>query len=103
MFLASSLARAGLGVLALTSLTGCDTLSARFRAREGVDLYHAQDYAGAARKFEEASSLDPRLPVLPLNAGTSHLAMFRQAGGKSPEGQGAATKAISAYEKYLAL
>jgi tetratricopeptide (TPR) repeat protein len=92
-----------MAILALTLVTGCDTLSARFRAREGVDLYHAQDFAGAARKFEEASSLDPKLPVLPLNAGTSNLALFRQAGGKSPEGQSAATKAITSYEKYLTL
>jgi tetratricopeptide (TPR) repeat protein len=85
------------------SLMGCDTLRARFRAREGVDLYHASDFAGAARKFEEASRLDPSLPVLTLNAGTSNLAYFRAAGSKSPEGQGAASKAISAYERYLDL
>lgn len=85
----------------LATMSGCDTLSARFRAREGVDLYHEGKFAEAAVKFEEAVAKDPGLPVLRLNAGTSHLAHFRAVGGKTPEGQKAATKAISAYEKYL--
>jgi Tfp pilus assembly protein PilF len=92
-----------LAFLALTTLSGCDTLSARFRARDGVDLFHAGDFKGAAQKFEEAVQKDPSLPVLRLNAGTAHLAHFRQAGGKSPEGVEAASKAIRAYEKYLEL
>jgi tetratricopeptide (TPR) repeat protein len=92
-----------LGVLGLLVLSGCDTLGARFRAREGVDLYHQADYAGAARKFEEAGRLDPALAVLPLNAGTSNLALFRSLGGKTPEGQSAASKAIASYERYLGL
>jgi tetratricopeptide (TPR) repeat protein len=95
--------RAVLGGFALLLLSGCDALSARFRAREGVDLYHAGDFAGAARKFEEAGRLDPALPVLLLNAGTSNLALFRAVGSKSAEGQAAATKAIGAYERYLDL
>ena len=64
-------------------------------------MYHAADYAGAARKFEEASHLDPGLAVLTLNAGTSSLALFRAVGGKTPEGQTAASNAIHAYERYL--
>ncbi|MBX3231695.1 MAG: tetratricopeptide repeat protein [Labilithrix sp.] len=89
------------GVLALATLTGCGKLSARFRAREGVDLYHEGKYAQAADKFEEAVQKDPNLPVLLLNQGTSSLAYFRQVGGKTPEGQKAATQAIVAYQKYL--
>jgi tetratricopeptide (TPR) repeat protein len=91
------------GIFALATMTGCDTLSARFRAREGVDLYHEGKYAEAASKFEEAVAKDPKLPVLKLNEGTSYLAHFRAVGGKTPEGQKAATKAISAYEEYLEL
>jgi tetratricopeptide (TPR) repeat protein len=89
------------GIAALATMTGCDTLSARFRAREGCDLYHAGKFAEAAEKFDEAVDKDPNLPVLLLNQGTSNLAEFRQVGGKTPEGQKAATKAIAAYEKYL--
>lgn len=89
------------GIALLATTTGCDTLSARFRAREGVDLYHEGKFAEAAVKFEEAVAKDPKLPVLKLNEGTSHLAHFRAVGGKTPEGQQAASKAIGAYEKYL--
>src|SRR5258708_7077882 len=88
-----------IGAVAVLGLvSGCDTLSARFRAREGIDLYRQADYSGAAKKFEEAHRLDPALPVLLLNAGTSNLAVFRAVGRKTPEGQGAATRAISSYE-----
>lgn len=91
-----------LGVCALLLLsTGCDVLSARFKAREGADLYHAGKFDGAARKFDEANRLDPNHPTLLLNTGTTNLALFRNAGSKSPEGQSAATKAIAAYERYL--
>ena len=88
-------------VLLAATTSGCDTLSARFRAREGADLYHEKKFAEAATKFEEAVAKDPGLPVLRLNEGTCHLEHFRAAGGKTPEGQKAATKAISSYEKYL--
>jgi tetratricopeptide (TPR) repeat protein len=88
-------------VATISTSTGCDTLSARFIAREGADLYHEKKFAQAADKFEEAIQKDPKLPVLRLNAGTCHLENFRAAGGKTPEGQKAATKAIAAYEKYL--
>ncbi len=98
---AVSSVRALVVVLLCGFLTGCDTLSARFRAREGVDLYRAGEFAGAASKFEEANKLDPNLPVLLLNAGTSNLAHFRAAGGKSAVGQAAASKAIQSYERYL--
>ena len=87
------------GIALLATTTGCDMLSARFRAREGADLYHDKKFAEAATKFEEAVSKDPGLPVLRLNEGTCHLEHFRAAGGKTPEGQKAATKAISSYEK----
>jgi tetratricopeptide (TPR) repeat protein len=88
---------------ALVMLTGCDTIRARFRAREGVDLYKAGSYSSAAAKFEEASRLDPSLPILALNAGTSNLAHFRAVGSKTPEGQEAASRAIASYKRYLEL
>jgi tetratricopeptide (TPR) repeat protein len=86
---------------AVFSLAGCDALGARFRAREGADLYHKGDFAGAAVKYEEAAKKDPSVATLALNAGTSNLALFRQVGGKTPEGKNAAGKAIVAYERYL--
>lgn len=88
-------------VAALFLLSGCDALGARFRAREGVDLYRQGDFGAAATKFEEAGRLDPNVPTLFLNAGTANLALFRSVGGKSPAGQSAATNTIRAYQQYL--
>ena len=90
---------AAISLLLVTA--GCDTLGARFKAREGADAYHAGDFNAASMKFEQALKLDSDHPTLLLNAGTSNLALFRNIGGKTPEGQAAATKAISAYEQYL--
>jgi tetratricopeptide (TPR) repeat protein len=73
------------------------------RARQGVDLYKDGEYAAAADKFEEARRLDPTFPVLSLNAGTSRIAHLRAVGAKTEEGQGAAAKAIAAFEQYLEL
>jgi tetratricopeptide (TPR) repeat protein len=81
-------------------LGGCDTLSARFRAKEGVELYHKGDFAAAAAKFDEASRLDGKVPVIQLNRGTSHLAVFRATSGK-PEAKVAGEQAINAYQQYL--
>lgn len=94
--------RVALTAAALATLSGCDMLSARFRAREGVDLYHKGDFAGAALKFEEASKLDDSVAVIHLNRGTSNLAIFRAHGNK-PEGKTAGEQAIDAYRKYLAI
>jgi tetratricopeptide (TPR) repeat protein len=85
----------------LVCLTGCDMLVSRFKAREAADKFHAGDFAGAARKFDEANRLDPNHPTLLLNTGTTNLALFRATGNKTPEGQSAATRAIAAYERYL--
>lgn len=85
----------------LATTTGCDSLSARFTARDGADLYHEKKYAEAAATFEKAIAKAPSIPVLRLNAGTCHLEHFRLAGGKTPEGKKAADNAIAQYEKYL--
>jgi tetratricopeptide (TPR) repeat protein len=90
-------------LLALLGLTGCDTVRARFVARDGVDLYHQGNYPAAAAKFEEAAKLDGRMPTFYLNLGTANLAAFRNAGARTPEGQKAADGAIKAFEQYLSL
>jgi tetratricopeptide (TPR) repeat protein len=90
-------------ILALTTLSGCDTVRARFVARDGVDLYHRGNYAASAAKFEEAAQLDEHMPTFYLNMGTAQLAQFRNTGSRSPEGQKAAEGAIRAFERYLAL
>ena len=83
-------------------LTGCATLHARIIAQEGVDLYHKQDYAGAAAKFAEAEKYDPNIPTILLNLGFSNLSLYRTA-PNSTEADKAATAAIGAFERYLKL
>ena len=83
-------------------LAGCSTLRARMIAQEGVDLYHKQDYAGAAAKFAEAEKYDPNIPTILLNLGFSNLSLYRTA-PNSTEADKAATAAIGAFERYLKL
>lgn len=85
---------------AALALGGCSRIDARYQAHEGVDLYKRGDFAGAARRFEAATRLDPTLPVLFLDSGTVNLALFR-AEGKSALGEVAAARAIAGYETYL--
>jgi len=89
-------------VLPLFASLGCDSLRARLIAQQAVDLYHKQDYAGAAAKFAEAENYDPRIPAIELNLGYANLALYRAAPG-STEGKEAADKAIAAFERYLQL
>jgi tetratricopeptide (TPR) repeat protein len=90
-------------VFAALLLGGCDTVRARFRAREGVDRYQQGEFSEAATKFAEAAQLDSAMPVIQLDLGTSNLAIFRAKGSKDPAGQEAAGRAIHAYERYLEL
>src|SRR5258705_13890684 len=82
-------------------LAGCDPLRARIQAREGVELYRKGDVAASAAMFETAAKLDPTMPTIQLDLGTSNLALFRNVGSQAPEGQAAADRAILAYERYL--
>lgn len=88
--------------LALLSLGGCDTLRARKRAQDGVKLYRDGKVVEAAAKFEQAQKLDPNIPTVWLNLGFASLAVF-QSSPRTPGGQIAAARAISAFERYLVL
>ena len=57
---------AAISLLLVTA--GCDTLGARFKAREGADAYHAGDFNAASMKFEQALKLDSDHPTLLLIA-----------------------------------
>ena len=81
---------------------GCASLRARMIAQEGVDLYHKQDYAGAAAKFAEAEKFDPNIPTIELNLGFANLSLYRMA-PNSTEAAKAASNAIAAFERYLKL
>lgn len=83
-------------------LAGCESLRARMIAQQGVDLYHRQDFAGAAAKFAEAEKHDPKMPTIQLNLGFANLSLYRLA-PNSAEAAKAASDAIVAFEKYLQL
>lgn len=83
-------------------LAGCESLQARLTAQQGVDLYHRQDYSGAAAKFAEAQKHDPRIPAIPLNLGMANLSLYRMA-PNGTEAAKAASNAIVAFQDYLKL
>lgn len=89
-------------ILLAALASGCDSLHARMLAQEGVNLYHKGDVETAAKRFEEASKLDPFIPAIQLDYGFASLALY-QNNPKSLIGQINATKSIQAFEKYLQL
>ncbi len=97
-----SLSLLGMWVFSAPLWFGCDSLKARMQAQEAVDLYHRGLVSEAAKEFETAEKLDPYIPTIQLNLGFAELSLY-QANPKSQEGADAAAKAITAFERYLAL
>jgi len=83
-------------------LAGCESLKARMTAQQGVDLYHRQDYAGAAAKFAEAQQHDPKIPTIHFNRALANLSLYRMAPNSTEASQGA-SNAIVAFQDYLKL
>jgi tetratricopeptide (TPR) repeat protein len=71
-------------------------------AQEAVSLYHKGDVTRAADKFEQAAGLDPYIAPIQLDLGFANLALY-QANPRTSEGQAAAGKAVTAFERYLQL
>jgi tetratricopeptide (TPR) repeat protein len=71
-------------------------------AQEGVSLYHHNDVEKAATAFEAAAKLDGSIPTIQLNLGFANLALYQQ-NPKGPRATEVSSKAIVAFEKYLAL
>jgi tetratricopeptide (TPR) repeat protein len=86
----------------LLASAGCDSLSARMKAQEAVNLYHRGMLAEAASMFEDAEKLDPYIPTIQLDLGFAELALY-QANPRSKDGAAAAAKALTAFERYLSL
>ncbi len=89
--------------ITLAGLAGCDTLRARYLAREGVEFYRQGQYEAAVERLTEAASLDGDMPSIQLDLGIASLAVHRSEGSKSAVGQASAARAIQAYERYLQL
>jgi tetratricopeptide (TPR) repeat protein len=83
-------------------LAGCDSLKARMAAQEAVRLYRKGAVAEAAAQFEAAEKLDPYIAAIQIDLGFANLALY-QASPHTTEGLAAARKAITAFERYLAL
>lgn len=87
-------------VIAALMLSGCDALSARMRAKDGVKAYRAGQLEEASRLFKEAAELAPKHPAILLNHGFCELSRY-QAAPQSVAGQQAVKTAIKAFEQYL--
>lgn len=87
-------------VIGCCLLSGCDALSARMRAKDGVKAYRAGQLPEAAKLFAEAASLAPNNASIQLNLGFAELGRF-QAAPTSVTGQQAAKTAITAFQRYL--
>lgn len=77
---------------------GCDTLSARRTAQDGVAAYKKGEFAGALTRFDEALGTDPSLSAVQLNRGFTCLQLFK-AGVKDEKDRYGAC-AIDAFKKY---
>jgi tetratricopeptide (TPR) repeat protein len=82
--------------------SGCDSLQARMLAQDAVRLYHQGKIDEAADKFAAAEKLDPSIPAIQLDLGFASLALY-QAAPRSPAGIAASARAITAFERLLAL
>src|SRR2546428_5556870 len=72
----------GLALLALgVAGTGCegivDPLKANFAAKQGNDLYKAQDYQKAVEWYRYSLYLNPELPIAYHNAGLAFMALYK--------------------------
>jgi tetratricopeptide (TPR) repeat protein len=88
--------------LLLIGGSGCDSLKARMLAQDAVQLYRRGAIREAAAKFENAEHLDPYIATIQLDLGFANLALY-QGAPHTPDGEAAAAKAITAFERYLAL
>jgi tetratricopeptide (TPR) repeat protein len=86
--------------LALLGAAGCDSLSARHRARAGYDAYLRGDYHEAHYKFEQALALDPHLDALHLNLAYTYMQLHALA-PTSTSGTAYGGLAVREFEAYL--
>jgi len=95
-------------VLALSALllpgTGCqgtiDHLKANFAAKQGNDLYKAQDYQKAVEWYRYSLYLNPELPIAYHNAGLAYMALYKP-GSRHPKDVYYAQQAIDHLQRFL--
>ena len=90
-------------VLLLCS-AGCegtvDHLKANFAAKQGNDLYKAQDFQKAVEWYRYSLYLNPELPIAYHNAGLAYMALYKP-GSKHPKDLYYSQQAIDHLERFL--
>jgi tetratricopeptide (TPR) repeat protein len=95
----------GLALLVLSLAgTGCestvDHLKANFAAKQGNDLYKAQDYQKATEWYRYSLYLNPELPIAYHNAGLAFMALYKP-GSKHPKDLYYSQQAIDHLTRFL--
>jgi tetratricopeptide (TPR) repeat protein len=82
------------------SMSGCDKLKARDQLNKGVDAYKSQRYEEAIGHFQQATQLDPELPMAKSYLATA-LAQNVVPGLDTPDNLKTAEQAISIFQEVL--
>ena len=82
------------------SMSGCDKLKARDQLNKGVDAYKSQRYEEAIGHFQQATELDPDLPMAKSYLATA-LAQNVVPGLDTPDNLKNAQQAISIFQEVL--
>ena len=95
----------GLALLVLSLAgTGCestlDHLKANFAAKQGNDLYKAQDFQKATEWYRSSLYLNPELPIAYHNAGLAYMALYKP-GSHHPKDLYYAQQAIDHLSRFL--
>jgi tetratricopeptide (TPR) repeat protein len=84
--------------------TGCegmiDHLKANFAAKQGNDLYKAQDYQKAVEWYRYSLYLNPELPIAYHNAGLAYMALYKP-GSRHPKDLYYSQQAIDHLQRFL--
>jgi tetratricopeptide (TPR) repeat protein len=83
------------------SMSGCDKLKARDQLNKGVDAYKSQKYEEAINHFQQATQLDPTLPMAKSYLATA-LAQNVVPGLTTPDNLKTAQQAIDIFKQVLA-
>jgi tetratricopeptide (TPR) repeat protein len=82
------------------SMSGCDKLKARDQLNKGVDAYKSQRYEEAIGHFQQATQLDPELPMAKSYLATA-LAQNVVPGLDTPDNLKTAEQAIGIFQEVL--
>jgi tetratricopeptide (TPR) repeat protein len=88
-------------VAMMFSLTGCDKLKARDQLNKGVEAFKAGKYEEAITHFQQAETLDPKLPTAKAFLATA-LSQNVVPGLTTPENLKTAQQAIDTFKEVLA-